>query len=112
LTVLSDVRVTGSISDFGFAGKPEGAVFLRSLSGRITPPVMSDDEPLEYLATQAIADFIATAASVQIDGIIFSSVQAVGDVLNVVLFTGQNRKTRLAVFIGAAGWRVNRVRSS
>jgi hypothetical protein len=86
LTALSDVRVTGSILDFGLAGRMEGAVFLRSLSGRITRPVMPDDEPFEYLATQAIADFLATEASVPIDGIVFPSVQAAGDVLNIVLF--------------------------
>jgi hypothetical protein len=47
---------------------------------------MPDGEPFEYLATQAIADFLATEASVSIDGIIFPSVQAAGDALNVVLF--------------------------
>jgi RES domain len=86
LTVLNDVRVTGSISDFGLARRTEAAIFLRSLSGRITPPTMTDDEPFEYLATQAIADFLATEASAPIDGIIFPSVQAIGDALNVVLF--------------------------
>jgi hypothetical protein len=86
LTALNDVRDTESISDFGLAGRMEGAVFLRSLSGRITPPVMPDDEPFEYLATQAIADFLATEVSAPLDGIIFPSVQAAGDVLNVVLF--------------------------
>jgi hypothetical protein len=86
LTALSDVRVTGSIFDFGLAGRMERAVFLRSLSRRITRPVMPDDEPFEYLATQAVADFLATESSVPIDGIIFPSVQAAGDVLNVVLF--------------------------
>jgi hypothetical protein len=86
LTALSGVRVTGSMLDFGLAGRMEGAVFLRSLSGRITKPVMPDDEPFEYLATQAVADFLATEASVPIDGIIFPSGQASGDVLNVVLF--------------------------
>jgi hypothetical protein len=86
LTPLSDVRVTGSLADFGLAGRREGAVFLRSLSGRITRPVMRDDEPFEYLATLAIVDFLATETLAPIDGIIFPSVQAVGDVLNVVLF--------------------------
>jgi len=61
-------------------------MFLRSLSGRITRPVMPDDDPFEYLATQAIADFLATEASAPIDGIIFPSVQAAGDALNFVLF--------------------------
>ncbi len=86
LTTLSDIRVTGSLLDFGLAGRTEDAVFLRSLSGRITRPAMPDDEPFEYLATQTIADFLATEASVPIDGIIFPSVQTAGDALNVVLF--------------------------
>jgi hypothetical protein len=97
LTALSDVSVTGSILDFGLAGRMEGAVFLRSLSGRITRPVMPDDDPFEYLATQAIADFLATEASVPIDGIIFPSVQAAGDVLNVVLFHKAARVEAMSV---------------
>jgi hypothetical protein len=40
----------------------------------------------EYLATQSIADFLATDASVPIDGIIFPSGQTAGDAINVVLF--------------------------
>ncbi|MGY4353302.1 hypothetical protein ACVWXM_009819 [Bradyrhizobium sp. GM7.3] len=69
-----------------YARRLERAQFLKSLSNRITQPVMPDDEPFEYLATQAIADFLATESSVPIDGIIFPSVQVAGDVLNVVLF--------------------------
>jgi RES domain-containing protein len=86
LTALSDVRATGNLSDFGLAGRMEAAVFLRLLSGRIVRPIMPDDDPFECLATQAIADFLATEASVPIDGIIFPSVQAGGDSLYVVLF--------------------------
>jgi hypothetical protein len=86
LAAVCDVRITGSIFDIGLAGRMERAVFLRSLSSRITRPVMPDDEPFEYLVTQAVADFLATESSVPIDGIAFPSVQAAGDVLNVVLF--------------------------
>jgi RES domain len=86
LTALRDISVTTSIADFGLAGRKESAVFLRSLSERITRPVMPDDEPFEYLATQAIADFLATEASAPIDGIIFPSIQAAEDACNVVLF--------------------------
>jgi hypothetical protein len=86
LTALKDITVTGSLADFGLAGRMESAVFLRSLSGHITRPAMPDEEPLGYVATQAIVDFLATEASVPIDGIIFPSVQAAGDVLNVILF--------------------------
>jgi hypothetical protein len=86
LTALSDIRVTGSLADFGLAGRMEDAVFLRSLSGRITRPAMPDDEPSEHLATQAIIDFLATEASAPIDGIMFPSLQTLGHDLNVVLF--------------------------
>jgi hypothetical protein len=47
---------------------------------------MPDDEAFEYLATQALADFLATDERLLIDGIVFPSVQAAGAVLNVVLF--------------------------
>jgi RES domain-containing protein len=77
LTALGDISATGSIFRL--------AVFLRSLSGRIAQPAMPDDDPLEYLATQAITDFLATEASAPVDGIIFPSVQSAGDA-NVVLF--------------------------
>ncbi len=40
---------------------------------------MPDDEPSEYLATQAIADFLATESAIRLDGIIFPSVQAAGE---------------------------------
>lgn len=86
LTALKNVQMRGSIFDVDFARRLERAQFLKSLSNRITQPVMPDDEPFEYLATQAIADFLATESSVPIDGIIFPSVQVAGDVLNVVLF--------------------------
>ncbi|MCA1454101.1 RES family NAD+ phosphorylase [Bradyrhizobium sp. BRP22] len=86
LTALSDVRVTESLSDFGLAGRIEGAVFLRLLSGRIMRPVMPDDDPFECLATQAIADFLATEASVPIDGIISPSLESGGADAYVALF--------------------------
>ncbi len=49
-------------------------------------PVMPDDQEFEYLPTQAVADFLATGAVGSLDGIIFPSVQADGDIQNVVLF--------------------------
>ncbi len=86
LTALNDVHIAGSIFDPGHAARLERAQFLRSLSSRITRPVMPDDEPFAYLATQAIADYLATQESPSVDGIIFPSVQVAGNVLNVVLF--------------------------
>ncbi len=97
LTALTAVSVTGSIFDPDHAGRMERAMFLRTLSARITRPVMPDDEHFEYLPTQAVADFLATESSVPIDGIIVPSVQAAGDVVNVVLFHKAARVEALAL---------------
>ncbi|XUJ35760.1 RES family NAD+ phosphorylase [Bradyrhizobium japonicum] len=89
VTALGDVRITEGLADCGLAGRMEGAVFLRSLRSRLTRPAIPDDDGSEYLATEAMAHFLATEASAPIDGIIFPSVQAVGDAFNIVLFTGR-----------------------
>lgn len=86
LTALGSVGAGGSIFDVELASRIERASFLRLLSRRITRPIMPDDEPFDYLATQAIADFLATNASIPVDGMIYPSVQAAGHALNVVLF--------------------------
>ncbi|HRQ60873.1 MAG TPA: RES family NAD+ phosphorylase [Alphaproteobacteria bacterium] len=86
LTALDFITVKGSIFDSDYIHRLERAAFLRKLCQRITKPVMPDDEAFEYLATQAIADFLSTEADPQIDGIIFPSVQVAGTSLNVVLF--------------------------
>lgn len=88
LSALNSVTQHGSIFDQGFTRRLEFAVFLRTLSQRMTRPIMPDDEAFDYLATQAIADFLATENDPPLDGIIFPSSQAqAGDgALNFVLF--------------------------
>lgn len=86
LTALADVHERGSIFDPSFGRRLERAMFLRSLSQRITRPVMPDDEAFEYLPTQAVADFLATEAELPLDGVLFPSAQATGAALNAVLF--------------------------
>lgn len=87
LTALAAVTTDrGSIFDPTYIDRLERAMFLRNLSSRITRPVMPDDQPSEYLATQAIADFLATENSSPMDGMIYPSVQVAGEALNIVLF--------------------------
>lgn len=86
LTALSAASESGSIFDPTFIDRLVRAIFLRNLSRRITVPVMPDDEALKYLATQAIADFLATESKLSLDGIIYPSVQVAGGRLNIVLF--------------------------
>jgi hypothetical protein len=86
IEALRSVEVTGSIFDRDFIRRLERAKFLKWLSHRIATPVMPDDEPFEYLPTQAIADFLATDAELDFDGLIYPSVQGSGGKPNVVLF--------------------------
>jgi len=80
------VTVRGSIFDARYGDMLERAMFLRNLSAQIVSPVMPDDEQFEYLATQAIADFLATENNPPLDGILYPSVQVAGNALNIVLF--------------------------
>ncbi|NDI85477.1 RES domain-containing protein [Undibacterium crateris] len=85
LTAANDVHEEGSIFDPSFKERLHRAEFLRSLGLRMARPVMPDDEGIDYLPTQAVADFLATANDPRLDGIIFPSAQ-VEKGCNVVLF--------------------------
>ncbi len=67
----------GSLFDGEHRQRLKRAQFLRGLSRRLSKPVMPNDAPLDYLPTQAIADFLATAEypPLPLDGIIYPSVQ-------------------------------------
>ncbi|MCB1984061.1 MAG: RES family NAD+ phosphorylase [Burkholderiales bacterium] len=95
LTALDFVTVKGSIFDPDFIHRLERAAFLNKLCEKITRPVMPDDEAFEYLATQAIADFLSTESDPQIDGIIFPSAQVAVTSLNVVLFHKASKVEKL-----------------
>lgn len=85
LTALDGVQDGGRIFDPTLKGRLERVAFLKTLGERMTRPVMPDDEAFDYLATQAVADFLATENEPRLDGIIFGSAQAkIGR--NVVLF--------------------------
>lgn len=101
LTALSAVTTSGSIFDPAFIARLEQTMFLRNLSRRVTLPVMPEHERFEYLATQAIADFLATENNPPLDGIIFPSVQAAGEALNFVLFHKAARVKAIELPAGA-----------
>lgn len=85
LTALKIAYDGGSIFDPSLKERLERVAFLRSLEQLMTRPVMPDDEAFDYLATQAIADFLATQNEPLLDGIVFPSAQA-RQGRNVVLF--------------------------
>lgn len=85
LTALEKVQDGGSIFDPTSRARMERVAFLQTLGRRMTRPVMPDDEAFDYLATQVIADFLATENEPVLEGIIFRSAQ-VSEGRNVVLF--------------------------
>jgi hypothetical protein len=97
---LQSVLVRGSIFDSNFVGKLSRARFLRRLSDRITRPVMPNDEPSDYLITQAIADYLAGHAG--IDGILYPSAQVTSAKKNknVALFHPSSRVEAIEILPG------------
>ena len=92
VTALRSVYVEGSVFDPSYIRTLELAKFLERLSERIARPVMPDDEPLEYLITQVIADYLAARRSdPELDGILYPSVQDSADGVNVMLFHKASR---------------------
>ena len=85
-TAVAKVLERGSLFDPDSARRRERAKFLRFLAERISRPVMPDDEELDYLPTQALADFLTTKLEPRVDGILFPSVQSKDDAANLVLF--------------------------
>ena len=94
---LRFASVKGSIFDPSFADLENRAAFLRTLSERLCAPVVPDREELEYVPTQAIADFLATEREPPLDGIVYPSTQIQSGGLNVVLFHGSSRVEELKV---------------
>ncbi len=83
---LAKVYVNTSYFDPQYSAHKSRAAFLRRFAHEISQPVMPDDEALEYLATQAVAEYLSHLANPCFDGIIYPSSQTDGSGQNVVLF--------------------------
>lgn len=86
LNTLKEIYVGGSHFDPDYTVRKGRKAFLRYLVKELSQPVMPQDEAMEYLITQAVAEYLADKAEPPLDGIIFPSSQTGGDGRNVVLF--------------------------
>jgi hypothetical protein len=91
VVALRSIFVRGSVFDRSYIRRLEKAKFLERLSNRIIIPVMPEDEPADYLITQAIADYLSGFSTPSIDGLIFRSVQSAVPGSNVMLFHKSSR---------------------
>lgn len=115
LTALKSIDRQGSFYDPDYKRRVERAAFFSELSERMGRPVMPNDEVLDYLPTQVVADFLASGSAPALDGIVYPSAQGDTNARNVVLFHKASRccrweisdKVRIEVETGrhyAEGW--------
>lgn len=95
---LAAVKTFKECLDPGHLEECQRVEFFKRLSGRITQPVMPDDEPLEYLITQVVAEYLAEHH--QLDGMVYHSVQADEPRANIVLFPN-------ATLVEPVAWPIN-----
>ena len=69
-----------------YAERRGRATFLRRLSWDLSRPVMPGSQELDYLPTQAVAEYLANLPGAALDGIMFASSQAGDRTQNVALF--------------------------
>jgi RES domain len=71
----SIVDEKGSVFDQAYVHWLKRAQFVRGLSRLVSRPIMPNDSSRDYLPTQALADYLATAATLPLDGMLYTSVQ-------------------------------------
>ena len=86
LLTLKEVYVGGSYLDPEYGVRKARAEFLRDLVSELSQPVMPQDEAVEYLTTQVVAEYLANKVEPRLDGMIYTSSQTGGNGRNVVLF--------------------------
>lgn len=101
LSELERVSIQGSIFDPSYADALARIGFVRTLSNRMSRPVMPTDIDFDYLPTQAVADFLANQRNYNLDGVRFASVQNGGASDNIVLFHQASRVKSLDLPKGA-----------
>ncbi len=101
LPALKDILDTGSMLDPEYIVRREQATFLKTLTNWIVKPVLPGEEDFSYIPTQVIAEYLADSEQLNLDGILYPSVQLdgslVGENYNVVLFKKASRVNLMAL---------------
>lgn len=88
---LRSVSVGGSMFADEFRERYELAGFLSRLVNELSRPIMPGSEEMDYLPTQAVAEYLADREDLELDGLLFPSSQQIDGALNVVLFHRASR---------------------
>ncbi len=100
VSAFRKVLTQGSMFDPAFLDRQNRGAFLNRLARRISRPIMPGDEPLDYLATQAMAEYFAELHEPRLDGLIYGSAQAGSQAQNVVLFHRASKVEDVATLAG------------
>ena len=73
--------VSGNDDDYSLKDR---LVFLQKVSAEISKPISPHNEPLDYMPTQAFAEYLAHYYEPKIDAVIYSSTQTNGKGKNIV----------------------------
>jgi len=100
LPALEDILDRGSMLDPEYIVRREQATFLKTLTNWIVKPVLPGEEDFSYIPTQVIAEYLADSEQLNLDGILYPSVQLdgslTGENYNVVLFRKASRVNLMA----------------
>jgi len=69
--------------------------FLQKFSAEISKPISPHKEPLDYMPTQAFAEYLSNYYEPKIDAVIYSSTQTNGKGKNIVFLNRANKVMNL-----------------
>ncbi len=85
-TVLDKAFMDASYFDPLFSQKVDQRAFLTGFHKEISKPVLPIYEPLEFIPTQVVAEYLAHRFQPQLDGVLYASTQTEGQGINIALF--------------------------
>jgi hypothetical protein len=86
LTVLDQGIHGVSMLDPSYDHVSEQSAFLAGFHDEISRPVLKQEEELEFIPTQVVAEYLAHKFNPPLDGVIYKSAQTGGQKLNIALF--------------------------
>ena len=91
LCALVEAPVIGSVFDEDFIQRKRQSSFLTSVVREMSRPIMPEDEDLQYIPTQMVAEYLKNSKELNLDGLIFPSTQTRTEGTNLLLFNGSCR---------------------
>ena len=86
LSALANIAILKSYFDPDYEKEYGRMQFFKWFAEEIAKPIDAGDKYIDYIPTQFIAEYLANAMEMRLDGIMFSSAQSACSGINIVLF--------------------------